>query len=91
MFTKVIDGAKVRGLTTKHYFGFAEVGHLEGGWQKLEYIDKSIEDYKKSRNKYDFTDMIIGFNKKLKDYIPQFDVVIIDEAQDLSWLQWNCF
>jgi len=89
VFTKVIDGAKVRGLTTEHYFGFAEVGHLEGGRQKLEYIDKSIQDYKKSRNKYDFTDMIVGFNKKSEDYIPQFDVVIIDEAQDLSWLQWK--
>jgi DNA helicase-2/ATP-dependent DNA helicase PcrA len=35
------------------------------------------------------TDMIIDFNKKHYDLMPNFDVVIIDEAQDLSWLQWK--
>jgi ATP-dependent exoDNAse (exonuclease V) beta subunit len=41
------------------------------------------------RNKYDMTDMIVDFNKKHYDLMPDFDVVIIDEAQDLSWLQWK--
>ncbi len=31
--------------------------------------------------------MLIEFNKR--NLSPQFDVVIIDEAQDLSWLQWK--
>ena len=31
--------------------------------------------------------MLIEFNKR--ELAPQFDVVIIDEAQDLSWLQWK--
>jgi superfamily I DNA and RNA helicase len=35
------------------------------------------------------TDMIVDFNKKHYDLMPSFDVVIIDEAQDLSWLQWK--
>ena len=41
------------------------------------------------RNKYDMTDMIVDFNKKHYDLMPNFDVVIVDEAQDLSWLQWK--
>tara|TARA_R110002049_G_scaffold11337_1_gene53611 strand:- start:72 stop:1595 length:1524 start_codon:yes stop_codon:yes gene_type:complete len=89
IFMKVIDGAKVRGLTTKNYFSHPDTGHLEGGWQKLQYIDKALQEYKESRNKYDYTDMIINFNKKHYDELPKFDVVIIDEAQDLSWLQWK--
>ena len=35
------------------------------------------------------TDMIVDFNQKHYDTMPAFDVVIIDEAQDLSWLQWK--
>ena len=35
------------------------------------------------------TDMIVDFNKKHYDLMPNFDVVIVDEAQDLSWLQWK--
>ena len=89
VFMQVIDGAKIRGLTTEAYFNYPEIGHLDGGLRKLKYIDESLIDYKKKRNKYDMTDMIVDFNKKHYDNIPNFDVVIIDEAQDLSWLQWK--
>jgi len=89
VFMQVIDGAKIRGLTTEAYFNYPEIGHLEGGLKKLKYIDESLIKYKKNRNKYDMTDMIVDFNKKHYDSIPNFDVVIVDEAQDLSWLQWK--
>ena len=89
IFMKIIDGAKIRGLTTEKYFNAPEVGHLEDGLPKLKYIDESLIKYKRSRNKYDMTDMIVDFNKKHYDTMPNFDVVIIDEAQDLSWLQWK--
>jgi len=89
IFMKVIDGAKVRGLTTENFFHDPSVGHLEGGWLKLKYIDTALSQYKSDRNKFDLTDLIVQFNKKHYDTIPKFDVVIIDEAQDLSWLQWK--
>ena len=89
VFMQVIDGAKIRGLTTEAHFSNPNIGHLEGGLTKLKYIDKALIKYKQSRNKYDMTDMIVDFNKKHYDSIPKFDVVIIDEAQDLSWLQWK--
>ena len=89
IFMKVIDGAKVRGLTTENFFNDPSVGHLEGGWLKLKYIDQALQQYKTERNKFDLTDLIVEFNKKHYDTIPNFDVVIIDEAQDLSWLQWK--
>ena len=89
IFMQVIDGAKIRGLTSEAYFNDPNVGNIEGGLRKLKYIDKSLYDYKIERNKYDMTDMIVDFNKKHYDLMPDFDVVIVDEAQDLSWLQWK--
>ena len=89
VFMQVIDGAKIRGLTTENFFNDPSIGHLEGGLKKLKYIDKSLIKYKRERNKYDMTDMIVDFNKKHYDTMPNFEVVIIDEAQDLSWLQWK--
>jgi len=89
VFMQVIDGAKIRGLTPENYFNDPNIGNIEGGLRKLKYIDKSLIDYKRERNKYDMTDMIVDFNKKHYDLMPNFDVVIIDEAQDLSWLQWK--
>ena len=89
VFMQVIDGAKIRGLTSENFFNDPNVGNIEGGLRKLKYIDKSLHDYKMERNKYDMTDMIVDFNKKHYDLMPNFDVVIIDEAQDLSWLQWK--
>ena len=89
VFMQVIDGAKIRGLTPENFFSDPSIGHLEGGLPKLKYIDQSLIKYKQERNKYDMTDMIVDFNKKHYDTMPNFDVVIIDEAQDLSWLQWK--
>jgi DNA helicase-2/ATP-dependent DNA helicase PcrA len=69
---------------------FLESGHLEGGWMKLKYIYDGITQYKKERKLFDFTDMIIEFNNRNDDtIIPRFDVLIIDEAQDLLPIQWK--
>jgi len=78
IFMKVIDGAKIRGLTTENFFNNASTGHLQGGWLKLKYIDEALFKYKETRNKFDLTDLIVQFNKKHYDTIPKFDVVIID-------------
>ena len=66
-FMQVIDGAKIRGLTTENFFNNASVGHIPGGLLKLKYIDEALIKYKQSRNKYDMTDMIVDFNKKHYD------------------------
>ena len=89
IFMQVIDGAKIRGLTTENFFNDPNTGHLPGGILKLKYIDEALIKYKRARNKYDMTDMIVDFNQKHYDLMPNFNVVIIDEAQDLSWLQWK--
>ena len=55
----------------------------------LEQIHQDLNDYKEQFNMYEFSDMIIKFvEKKL---CPSLDVVFLDEAQDLSPLQWEMF
>ena len=53
---------------------------------KLENIASEINSYKKTYNLIDFTDMIQKFLDV--DDTPEFDVIFVDEAQDLSLIQW---
>ena len=53
---------------------------------KLENITSEINNYKKTYNLIDFTDMIQKFLDV--DDTPEFDVIFVDEAQDLSLIQW---
>ena len=93
VFTRIIDLSKINGIPAKQQFDNPTTGHLPGGWLKLDYIERGLYEYKFGgifpRKKYDYTDMLIQFNKRDVDLMPEFDVVIIDEAQDLSWLQWQ--
>ena len=53
---------------------------------KLDAIEKEIESYKNVYGLIDFTDMIQKFLNK--NVTPDFDVIFVDEAQDLSLIQW---
>ena len=58
--------------------------------QNLLYILRDeLDNYKKSYVLKDFTDMIEKFIKA--ELCPKYDVVFIDEAQDLSPIQWKMF
>ena len=89
VFAHVIDMARARNVSLRQQF--QEAGHLDCGWMKLKYIADGISKYKKERNLYDFTDMIIEFVARatLEDIVPDLDVLIIDEAQDLLPVQWE--
>jgi len=56
-------------------------------WMQLKYFNDTFEEYKQKFALIDFTDMIEQFVLD-RDPIP-VDVAIIDEAQDLSKLQWE--
>ena len=53
---------------------------------KLDAIEKEINNYKEIYGLIDFTDMIQKFLDK--NIQLNFDVVFVDEAQDLSLIQW---
>ena len=89
MCARIIDIARARNVSLRQQF--QEAGHIEGGWMKLKYVSDGIAKYKEERKLYDFTDMIIEFVSKatLEDIVPNLDVLIIDEAQDLLPIQWK--
>jgi len=55
---------------------------------KLEAIDIEIKNYKKTYGLIDFTDMLDKFLEK-GSISNKLDVVFVDEAQDLSIIQWD--
>ena len=56
-------------------------------WRNLEYVARGLAHYKKVHSMFDYTDMIEHFIAS--EFAPRLDVVIVDEAQDLSSLQWR--
>ena len=56
-------------------------------WQQLTVLDKAFKDFKERRGKIDFIDMIERFIKEGTS--PKFELLIIDEAQDLAPIQWK--
>lgn len=58
-------------------------------WFELERFSRGLQKFKADRQLYDFTDIIERFCQVSVSQLPKFDLLIIDEAQDLSSLQWD--
>jgi superfamily I DNA/RNA helicase len=56
-------------------------------WYHLEQVAKTLKEYKESTGKYDFTDIIHMWVANGDP--PPCQVLVVDEAQDLSPLQWK--
>ena len=83
---RIIQIAKLRGITPEQQYNLKE--HTQDITVKqLKQFVHDLNQYKKDYNLIDFTDMITEFIKA--DRSPRFDVVFIDEAQDLSQTQWG--
>tara|TARA_S200002703_G_scaffold159370_1_gene172609 strand:- start:603 stop:2036 length:1434 start_codon:yes stop_codon:yes gene_type:complete len=66
---------------------FKKHGHIKGGLQRLQRIDKAYRMFKKQRGIKDYTDLITEFNRI--DQCPRLDIVIVDEVQDLKPNEWE--
>jgi len=85
-YLHLINLAKLRNTEPEKLFDLNEHNQdLERN--KLRIISNELERYKKEHGLIDFNDMILEFTKS--DKSPKFDVVFIDEAQDLSLMQWD--
>jgi superfamily I DNA/RNA helicase len=60
--------------------------HVQGGFLELERIYETYVDYKEEHELYDFNDMLVELVNE--GSVPSLPVIIVDEAQDLSMLQW---
>ncbi len=85
-YLEIINRAKVRNITIEQQYNKREhIQDLE--LDKLHIISNELERYKKEYSLKEYNDMILEFTKS--DLSPKFDVVFIDEAQDLSLMQWD--
>ena len=85
-YLRIIQLAKLRNITPEQQYNLKE--HSQDlSVRELKILAGELDSYKKQYNLIDFNDMITDFVKS--DASPKFDVVFIDEAQDLSRMQWN--
>ena len=85
-YLRLIHLAKLRDITLEQQIKLGE-HNTEVDYDTLVHLKNELQRYKKEYNLIDYNDMILKFIKS--DLSPKFDVVFIDEAQDLSLMQWN--
>ena len=85
-YLRIIQLAKLRDITPEQQYNLQE--HTQDiSVKNLRIFANELESYKKQYGLIDFNDMITQFIKS--DTCPKLDTVFIDEAQDLSRMQWN--
>jgi len=83
----LIHRARVKKVPLRKEYNTSIRGNLH--WHEVEYIAESYDNFKKSQALYDFTDMLEMFLRDARTTCPVFDLILLDEAQDLSPLQWD--
>lgn len=76
--------ARVRGISLREQY---EMDSDDLSWPLVERVGRGLEEYKRARGVYDFTDMLKMFVET--EWATSLDVLLVDEAQDLSALQWR--
>jgi len=92
-YFKIINKARVKDISVEDEFNTNE-WNADIDYETLDHIYLNYNYFKKQSNLLDFTDMIYQFVEESKKEISKcktFDVVFIDEAQDLSPIQWKMF
>ena len=85
-YFNLINAARIKEMSIEEEYNTGMYSYeLE---KNLIYILRDeLDNYKESFKLYDFTDMIEKFNEA--ELCPKYDVVFVDEAQDLSPIQWK--
>lgn len=80
-----INIARIRGEDLRTHYNRS---NMDIEWFHFEYVERAYRHYKNANNLIDFTDLLELILEE-PDRLPRLEVLIIDEAQDLSRLQWN--
>jgi superfamily I DNA/RNA helicase len=84
-YLEIIHRSIMRCVSLEQQFNDTEDYDLH--WSLLKKLDAVYNNFKKENDKVDFTDMIRGFVNG--GTAPFLDLLIVDEAQDLTPLQWK--
>jgi DNA helicase-2/ATP-dependent DNA helicase PcrA len=85
-FFNLINAARIKGISIEDEYN-TDMYSQDLDKRILEILKIEVDNYKNAFKLVDFTDMIEQFN--VSELCPKFDVAFIDEAQDLSPIQWN--
>lgn len=80
-----INIARIKGLDLRSHYNHSE---MQIEWFHFEFVERAYRHYKEARNLMDFTDLLEQIVLQ-PEFLPRLEVLIVDEAQDLSRLQWN--
>ena len=89
-YFQIIHRAINRCVSIREEFDLEEHDPKNVEWQPLKHIYDNLKVYKEKKKLLDFNDMIEMLVAK-PEKLPDFDVIFIDEAQDLSPLQWKLY
>jgi len=87
-YFNIINAARIKNLTIEEEYN-TDMYSEDIDKHLLKILKDEVDNYKQSYGLVDFTDMIERFN--VSELCPKYDVVFIDEAQDLSPIQWKMY
>jgi len=89
-YFQIINRAVNKCTDIRKEFDLEEHDPKNVDWTPLNHIYNNLIEYKSKKKLLDFNNMIEILISQPEN-IPEFDVIFIDEAQDLSPLQWKLY
>ena len=80
-----INIARIRGKDLRTHYNESA---MEIEWYHFEFVERAYRRFKAANLLMDFTDLLERLTEQT-EMLPKLEVLIIDEAQDLSRLQWK--
>ena len=87
-YFNIINAARIKEISTEAEYN-TDMYSQDLDRNLLHILKGELDNYKKAYSLKDYTDMIENFI--VSELCPKYDVVFIDEAQDLSPIQWKMF
>ena len=85
MLINEVNLARMKCMELEQHYNESNLQDIS--WHGLLRAQRSLEEFKKKKEVFDFTDMIELYLDS--GPLPKLDVVFVDEAQDLCKLQWR--
>jgi superfamily I DNA/RNA helicase len=87
-YFNIINAARIKNVSIEDEYN-TDMYSEDIDKHQLQILKDEVDNYKKAYGLVDFTDMIERFN--VAELCPKYDVIFIDEAQDLSPIQWKMY
>jgi DNA helicase-2/ATP-dependent DNA helicase PcrA len=87
-YFNIINAARIKNISIEEEYN-TDMYSEDIDKHQLQILKDEVDNYKAAYGLVDFTDMIEKFN--VSELCPKYDVVFVDEAQDLSPIQWKMY